>query len=87
MLLAMSKLTFEEPAPTAKDAWLNMPVGDGLDAVDEALALFRSSKGQTREQAGRILAALKLTFTNLAPLTTSASRWKELKRQIIQELG
>jgi hypothetical protein len=65
---------------------LSMPIADGLDAVEEALALYRSSKGETKKQAARILRALKLTFSKLAPLTTSAGRWKELKREIVQEL-
>ena len=67
--------------------FLNVPVADGLDAVEETLALFRSSKGETRKQARKILSALRLTFSQLAPRTTSATHWDELRRQIVREIG
>lgn len=67
--------------------FLDMPVADGLDAVEEALLLYRSSRGETRTQVKRMLVAMRLMFSKLAPKCTSEGRWEELKRQIIEEIG
>ena len=67
--------------------FLDMPVADGLDALEEALKLYHSSKGQTKEQARRIIAALRLMFSKLAPRCTSASHWERLRHEVIQAIG
>lgn len=65
---------------------MTLPVADGLDAVDEALALYRSSRGGVREAARRMLCAQRLMFEKIAPLTNCAHRWEMLRSEIVQAL-
>jgi hypothetical protein len=66
--------------------FLSGPVADGLDGLERALKLFESSKGHTKEQCRRILVELNLMFAQLAPKTTSASHWEQLKREVNQAI-
>ena len=66
--------------------FLDMPVADGLDAMEEALKLYNST-GQTKQQARRIIVALNLMFSKLAPKCLSASHWERLKPEVIRAIG
>ena len=67
--------------------FLSRPVDDGLDAVDKALVLYKSSSGETKKTARRILVALNLCFKELAPKATTASRWTELQPEVRRAIG
>lgn len=67
--------------------FLDMPIADGLDVAEAALTQDKTSPGKTRAVAKRTLLSLKRMLSKLAQKCKSASRWKELKRRIIQEIG
>ena len=67
--------------------FLNLPVADGLEAVEIALSHFRSSSGKKRQSAERMLVALRLMFDKLAPRSLSASRWEKLRAEIAKAIG
>jgi hypothetical protein len=67
--------------------FLDMPVADGLDAMEAVLKLYNSSTGQTKQQARRIIAALRLVFSKLAPKCSSASHWERLQHEVVRAIG
>jgi hypothetical protein len=72
-------MTHEE---TQLSMFLGMPVADGLDAVDELLAIYRTSWGDPRKSMRRVLVALRLMFVKLGPECCSRDRWEKLDREI-----